>query len=328
MILADKIINLRKKRGWSQEQLAEQLNVSRQLVSKWESAMSIPDMDKIVKMSYIFGVSTDYLLKDEIESTGAEVQTTVMENEGIYVSVETANSFLKLTESAAGKIAFAISMIVFSPVPMIFLAGVVSYKSSFLSEDMAGGIGAAVMLAVIAIAVAILITNDMKLDKYRYIEKEDIVLEYGLAGIVEKKINEYRPTNRKMIALGVTLCIAGVVPLLITAGMNTEYMSVFGVCILLICISLGIYWIVLSECINDGYKQLLQIDDFTPRKKYAKRKLAFLPGAYWCIVLAVYLAVSFYYFNWQKSWIIWPVAALAYAAVEFIAEAIVIRNQK
>ncbi len=327
MILADKIINLRKKRGWSQEQLAEQLNVSRQSVSKWESALSIPDMDKIVKMSYIFGVSTDYLLKDEIESAGAELQTAGADNEGVYVSVETANNFLRLTEATAGKIAFAISMFVFSPVPMLFLAGVVSYKSSFMSEDMAGGIGAAVMLTIIAICVAMIITNDMKMDKYRYIEKEDIVLEYGLAGIVEKKMNEYRPTNRKMIALGVALCIAGVVPLLLTAGMNTEYMSVLGVCTLLICIALGIYWIVLTECINDGYKQLLQIDDFTPQKKYAKRKLSFLPGAYWCIVLAVYLAVSFYHFNWQKSWIIWPVAALTYAAVEFIAEAIVIRNK-
>ena len=67
MILADKIIDLRKKQGWSQEQLAEQLGVSRQSVSKWESAMSVPDMDKIVKLSNIFGVSTDYLLKDEIE---------------------------------------------------------------------------------------------------------------------------------------------------------------------------------------------------------------------------------------------------------------------
>ena len=67
MILADKIIYLRKKNGWSQEQLAEQLNISRQSVSKWESGTSIPDLDKILKMSAIFGVSTDYLLKDELE---------------------------------------------------------------------------------------------------------------------------------------------------------------------------------------------------------------------------------------------------------------------
>ena len=64
MILADKLIELRKKNGWSQEELAEQLDVSRQSISKWESAQSTPDMNRILKMSDIFGVSTDYLLKD------------------------------------------------------------------------------------------------------------------------------------------------------------------------------------------------------------------------------------------------------------------------
>ena len=59
MILAEKIAALRKKNGWSQEDLAMELNVSRQSVSKWESAASIPDLDKILQLSRIFGVSTD-----------------------------------------------------------------------------------------------------------------------------------------------------------------------------------------------------------------------------------------------------------------------------
>lgn len=66
MILADKITALRKKASWSQEELAEQLGVTRQSVSKWEGAQSVPDMDKVVQMSRLFGVTTDFLLKDEL----------------------------------------------------------------------------------------------------------------------------------------------------------------------------------------------------------------------------------------------------------------------
>ena len=73
MILADKIIELRKKNGLSQEELAEKLNVSRQSISKWEGAQSIPDMNKILKLSDLFSVSTDYLLKDEIEEMETQV---------------------------------------------------------------------------------------------------------------------------------------------------------------------------------------------------------------------------------------------------------------
>ena len=70
MILADKIIDLRKKNGWSQEELAEKLGVTRQSVSKWEGAQSVPDLQRILDMSRLFGVSTDYLLKDEAGSEG------------------------------------------------------------------------------------------------------------------------------------------------------------------------------------------------------------------------------------------------------------------
>ena len=68
MILADKIIEERKKNGWTQEDLAQKLGVSRQSVSKWESAGAIPDLKKIIQLADLFGVSTDYLLKDEVES--------------------------------------------------------------------------------------------------------------------------------------------------------------------------------------------------------------------------------------------------------------------
>ena len=61
MILADKIIRLRKKNGWSQEELATRMNVSRQAVSKWEAASTTPDLEKILELSNLFGVTIDYL---------------------------------------------------------------------------------------------------------------------------------------------------------------------------------------------------------------------------------------------------------------------------
>ena len=64
MTFSDKLIALRKRAGWSQEELAERLNVSRQSVSKWESAQSMPDIDKILQLSSLFSVTTDCLLKD------------------------------------------------------------------------------------------------------------------------------------------------------------------------------------------------------------------------------------------------------------------------
>jgi transcriptional regulator with XRE-family HTH domain len=68
MTLGEKILQLRKERGLSPEQLASQITVSRQAISKWELREAVPDVDNIVQLSKLFGVSTDYLLNDEYEN--------------------------------------------------------------------------------------------------------------------------------------------------------------------------------------------------------------------------------------------------------------------
>ena len=71
MKLAEKLFELRKKKGWSQEKLAEQINVSRQSISKWESGQVLPEIEKIIELSKIFQVTTDYLLLDENSEKGS-----------------------------------------------------------------------------------------------------------------------------------------------------------------------------------------------------------------------------------------------------------------
>ena len=74
MSIADRILTLRKSKGMSQEQLAEAMGVSRQAVSKWESEQASPDPEKIIAMSEIFGVTTDYLLKGIEPEKEAEIK--------------------------------------------------------------------------------------------------------------------------------------------------------------------------------------------------------------------------------------------------------------
>ena len=64
MTMGEKILALRKARGWSQEELAERIGVTRQAVSRWESGAAKPDADKIIAVCDLFGVSADYLLRD------------------------------------------------------------------------------------------------------------------------------------------------------------------------------------------------------------------------------------------------------------------------
>jgi len=68
MDLSDKILNLRKKKNISQQELAEKLNISRQAISRWEMGKSQPDASNILQLSKLFDVTSDYLLNDDFES--------------------------------------------------------------------------------------------------------------------------------------------------------------------------------------------------------------------------------------------------------------------
>ena len=323
MILADKILNLRKQNVWSQEQLAEQLGVSRQSVSKWESGMSIPDLEKILKMSAVFGVSTDYLLKDQIENEIPSEVNEETEKDIRYVSVEEANTYMNLVEKLSKRIAIGVALCILSPTIVIMLGGYAEYRKT-IGEDFAGGIGVALLLVMIIIAVVIFIFSGMQLDKYEYMEKEILELEYGVKGIVEKKKAEFDKTFRTCIASGVALCIVGVIPLLLAGAVQAnDFVCCCMVDVLLVCIAVGVYLFVTAGSVWESYQKLLQEGEYTPEKKEENKKLSFLPGIYRCTITAIYLGFSFYFDAWNRSWIIWPVAGVLFAAVMGIAGVIV-----
>jgi len=80
MDLSEKILKLRKANGLSQDELSEQLNISRQSISKWESGQAMPELDKIVKLAEIFSVSTDYLLLPN-ETDELKLKTSILEKQ-------------------------------------------------------------------------------------------------------------------------------------------------------------------------------------------------------------------------------------------------------
>ena len=172
MILADKIMLLRKKQGWSQEELAEKLDVSRQSVSKWEGGLSIPDLNKIIAMSALFGVSTDYLLKDEIEVEEPSETATSDDETARSVSAEDAHRYLNMVQRLSWRIALGVMLCILSPVCLILLGGATDVSSPWqIGENIAAGVGMIVLFLLVAIAVAIFIPTGIKLSEFSYLIK-------------------------------------------------------------------------------------------------------------------------------------------------------------
>lgn len=328
MILADKIINERKKNGWSQEELADMLGVSRQSVSKWESAQSVPDLNRVLQLADIFGVSTDYLLKDEIDVEEISEHTVEAKDSKLYrLTMEEVNDFIDVKRKTAPKIAFATGLCINCPLVLIVLVGLAEdYK--LLSENLAAGIGMITLFLMVASAVAIFIMQGVKLEKFKYITQGFFETEYGVDGYVKNLLDASTEKTTMKVVVGVVLCILSVVPLLI-AGLAeaTDTIYAIFVGVMLILVSLAVYQFIIVGSTTGAYKAILQVEDFAVENKKAEDKMAPIAAAYWCVVLAGYLLVSFLTSAWHITWVVWPVAAILYAAVASIARAAVNRQQ-
>ena len=327
MILADKIIDLRKKNGWSQEELAEKMDVSRQSISKWESAQSVPDMARILRLSEIFGVSTDYLLKDELESTepamlpdsGSEART---------VSMEEASAFLQVKALNAGRVALGVLLCILSPVVLLLLGGAQEYGKLSLTEDQAGGLGLIVLILFVGCAVAIFATAGLRSSKYDWLEKEPIDTLYGVSGMVSERREQFRPVFARQLTTGIVLCVLAVIPIgisLLFAGEN-EFLHVIATAVMLVLIAIGVTLIVRAAIVWDGFQVLLEEGDYTREAKEDLKTHGNFGKIYWLLVTAAYLAWSFVTNGWHRTWIVWPVVAVAYGAAFAIAKAMKRKN--
>ncbi len=319
MIFADKLMQLRKKAGWSQEELAEQMDVTRQSVSKWEGAQSVPDLEKIIRLSDLFGVTTDYLLKDEIE----EVEHMIPSNDVSTlrrVSMEEANAFLSVKAATSKSIALATFLCILSPICLLILGAMSDISGYGLADNVAGGIGIIILLIFVTIAVAIFISSGRKTEAYEYLEKEVFETEYGVRGMVMERKAQYNATYTRNNIIGTSLCIMALIPLFGGAIFNDEdeLLLIIMLSASFAIVGIGVVFFVTSGIVWSSYEKLLQEGEYSKEKKKNQPITATVSVAYWLITTALYLGYSFSTNNWGYSWVIWVVAGVVFPAIAMI----------
>ena len=376
MLLSEKIMSLRKRNGWSQEELAQQLGVSRQSVSKWESMASMPDIQKIMAMSELFGVSTDYLLKDELEelpataiaadyaassvqsgssdpAASSTADSTTDSTDGgtvgesstdnastsktvapkLSVSLDTATEYLDAIARTSRPTAGAITLFILGPALLVSLAtyseDALYFDPMHISPDAMGIAGICIMMLFIAAGVGLLILQDMKLAKFKQLKEASLELQYGVEAAVRRRAESTESLRYVQQAAGVCLTILSAIPFLIASYYGTGLIFALGFFVAAILVSLGVYLLVYSGILRDGYRVLLQEGDFSHDEKSNKKdykstalKYRSIAKAYFGTIALLYVGYSFITKDWKSSWIIWPVSALLYHVIISILNAL------
>lgn len=326
MILADKLVRLRKKNGWSQEELAEQMQVSRQAVSKWESAQTVPDLEKILALSALFGVSTDYLLKDELE---VEEFTALDGGSALpRVSLAQANEYLAWREKAAVRIAAATFLCIIAVIPLLILGGLNEYGSVPFSENFAAGLGLVILLVLVAVAVALYLSCGFRNAPFEFLEKDAFETEYGVSGLVRERQKAYKAAYARNNILGACICVLAPIPLFLGVCTDDETTVVLALCVTLLLAGIGAVLFILAGVRWASMQKLLQEGEFAAQEKRKNKQKQPIATAYWLTATAVYLAWSFWSNAWELTWIVWPIAGVLFAGVMCLCNLLMERKNK
>lgn len=321
MIFADKIIRLRRKNGWSQEELAEKMKVSRQAVSKWEAAQTTPDLEKILQLSNLFGVTTDYLLKDELvdeEHTDSADEAPIRR-----VTLAEANEYLEQRKDASVKIAIAAFLCIICAVPLLLLIAFSELPSVSIADNIAIGIGVAAIFPIIAIAVHIFIRVGFKNSPYEFLEKEPFETEYGVTGLAKDRQEAYRSVYVKYNYIGACSCILSPVPLLCGAFSENGFLTMLSLCITMLVAGVGVMFFIAAGVRWASMQKLLKEGEFSDKGKRRSKITEAVGSVYWLIATAIYLGWSFLTGDWHITWVVWPIAGILYAVVEIVCALVI-----
>jgi len=319
MILAEKIVRLRKQFGWSQEELAEKMNVSRQSVSKWESTSSIPDLNRIIMLAELFDVSTDFLLKDENEVFDSPVGS---KEPGItQISLEQATNYVENKMEVATLTTKGVILCLCSVIPLFFFLAMAQTNRLNLTGDIAAAIGVVGILVMVSIAVSFFIKTNQYERDVAVIDDEEFELAYGVHSVFQEKLKKFKGTYNRRLSVGIFMFITSFVPLMVVSmfyrGSDVTLMMLI---VLFLIIAAGIYIVIPVSTKYDAYNNILKDSSLDTAKSKRTKRAEKLAAFYWPLLTAIFLGWSLWTMDWGVTWIVWPVGAVLFVALVGLME--------
>ena len=242
------------------------------------------------------------------------------------VSMEEVQRFLAFRKKTARLIPFGLALCVLSPISLILLA--VAQESGLLplAEQKAAGLGLLVLIVLVGIAVALFILSGITGKSFEHLSLEGFETEPGVKEFVREEKEKDNGVFAAQLVTGIVLCVLSVVPIFLTMIFASEQTSDFSyavaVAALLCFVAVGVWLIVHASIRRGGYSVLLEEGDYTPAKKKEQKRTQPIASIYWCLITAGYLAYSFITSDWQRSWIVWPVAGVLFGVIMAIVSSL------
>lgn len=287
----EKLRKARKENGMSQEELANQMNVSRQAVSKWESGQGYPETDKLLMISNIYGVSLDYLLKEESHSPDDETET------GFYASRETVEGFLASKRKGARRIGIGVAVIILG---LIFPMAMDSDMNSMM------------FLLTAAIGVVILLMQRFAPKRYEMLEQQPLVFDRTF---LREFQTEYAQNRKKYGLLVIAGLLLIVMSLVFWTLMSNRLDSVgrTGAFVPVIWAAAVYLFIIAGSAFANG--NVIANNEAHMAEVEKDKRYGWVWGAGMPLATMAFLAMGLIWNAWHPGWLVFPVAVFICLAI-------------
>ena len=299
MSFGEKLQQLRKEKGLSQEDLAHQLNVSRQAVSKWESQNGYPEIEKMILISDLFQVSLDYLMKEDYEEHENETISSFH-----LMTQQNIEDYLHFKKSFALRIGSSVLLMIVG----LFIAALcadTSYQS----------IGVFGFLIMVGIGVFfIIMTTLLKESKFK-IENEEIKIAFNDLQNLQEQYQHFHKYFTLAIAGGVLLIIVSLACIVLLHETFPQYENILGAQFLL-CIGIAVFLFIYFGIRKDAYQFLIHNKAYMKAKK-KEQQIENIYAFTMPLAAILYMIMGFTQNWWHPGWVIFPLAVFVSMGIEY-----------
>ena len=299
MSFGEKLQQLRKEKGLSQEDLAHQLNVSRQAVSKWESQNGYPEIEKMILISDLFQVSLDYLMKKDYEEHENETISSFH-----LMTQQNIEDYLHFKKSFALRIGSSVLLMIVG----LFIAALcadTSYQS----------IGVFGFLIMVGIGVFfIIMTTLLKESKFK-IENEEIKIAFNDLQNLQEQYQHFHKYFTLAIAGGVLLIIVSLACIVLLHETFPQYENILGAQFLL-CIGIAVFLFIYFGILKDTYQFLIHNKAYMKAKK-KEQQIENIYAFTMPLAAILYMIMGFTQNWWHPGWVIFPLAVFVSMGIEY-----------
>lgn len=319
MILADKLIELRKKKGLSQEELAEILGVSRQSVSKWESAQCAPELNKLIQLSDIYGVSLDYLLKEGTEEALDKIKDEEEKNDLIALSINDTRSFIKYSKKSAWMLSLAAAFCILGPVIGLSIIHAYFNKRIDLNIYLSVAVCLAVALTFLAVSIVLFCLALNKKSKFTMLFNKPFKLEKEAE---EYLISDMKITAKICLILKIACIVFSIsVVILICIGalsiMSVDWDSFESILSAFVFLACALAALISRSILQNAYNTMFANGNEGKRASQ-KRNAIVLSIFYWMIIALIFSIAGLVSKSWFFSWVLLIFAVIIYMSLIFV----------